>query len=148
VTECSEIRTRTVLHRAGVRCILGGLAGEFVKAAPELVWQRTESEAVQAIVHSIECNDRYEIWLLTGDRLIGMAVVVPDDDDHVGACLSVQWRFVLEEYRYAVGTKLQRAIKELARSLNYNIVAYTQRTGLGTYSLRYTKVRYPDGQED
>ena len=143
--ECNVIRTSRVLHRAGVRCLLDGLAAAFVHDAPELVWQRTEAEAIQTIVASIEAGDRYEISVLDGNNRVGLAIVVPDEDDHVGVCLSVQWRFVLPEYRGLAGFKLQRAVLALAKHLHYNVVAYTKRTGLGTYELRYVQLRCPHG---
>lgn len=123
------------------------LAAAYVADAPELVWKRSESEALAAIRRSVVENNRYEVSVWDGDKIVGVAIAVPDDDDHVGVCLSVQWRFVLPEYRGLAGVKLQRAIMHLARRLQFGIIAYTKRTGDAKYELRYIRVRNPHGQE-
>lgn len=142
------IRSRVRYRREFTPCISSGIAGEFVKDAPELVWFRTEAQALSAIESSIVRNARYELSVWNDNKLLGVAIAVPDDDDHVGVCLSIQWRFVLPEARGLAGIKLQRAILHLARRLGYPVVAYTKRIGCAKYELKYVRIRNAHGQED
>lgn len=117
------------------------LAHAYVADAPELIWQRTPTEALDAIRDSVMAYTRYELYVYSGSTLVGIAIAVPEEDDHVGKCLSVQWRFVLQEHRGPAGIKLQRLVLNLARYLQYKVVAYTKRVGDAKYELRYIKLR-------
>jgi hypothetical protein len=132
---------------AGAPCVSPGLAHEFCASAPELMWYRSEADACAAIQASITANDRYEFTVWDGIKLIGVAIVVPDQDDHVGVCLSVQWRFVATTHRGLAGYKMQRAILQFARANGWPVLAYTKRVGNARYELRYIRVGDTHGQE-
>lgn len=137
------ISSSTVWKHPGEPCVSNSIAHAFVKDAPELTWFRTEQAALECIRNSIECDGRYELTVWIGGNPVGVAIAVPEYDEHVGQCLSVQWRFVLPEHRGAAGAVLHRKLIKLAHILNAPVLAYTRRIGLGMYQLKYTKVRKP-----
>ena len=145
------MRSETRLYRAG-KCdvnwpVLFGM--QLVAEFPEFVWSRTPEQALAAIHQSICENQRHEIvvWDDSGTHL-GTAIVVQEDDMHVGHCLSVQWRFVHPEHRGVAGSALQRRVIALARELDISVIAYTKCIGLARYELRYNRVRRHNGKED
>lgn len=132
----------SVIHRLMWEpCISRRINHRFVQAAPELTWLRSEKEALQAILNSIEMDDRWELSVWDGPTLLGVAIAKEDQDDHVGPCLSVQWRFVLPEAEGLAGRKLQRGLVRLARGLGFKVLAYTKRTGNARYELKYLRLR-------
>jgi GNAT superfamily N-acetyltransferase len=141
------IRSRVSYKHEFSPCISGEIAHAYIKEAPELIWFRPEAEALSRIRDSIEANARWELSVWDDDKLLGVAIAVPDDDDHVGVCLSIQWRFILPEHRGLAGIKLQRAILHLAKRLGYPVVAYTKRIGCAKYELKYVRMRNARGQE-
>lgn len=131
----------TVARMPGELCASRAIAHRFVNDAPELTWFRTEAQALARIAESIEENSRWELTVWQGNELLGVAIAMPDDDDHVGICLSVQWRFVLPEHRGLAGIRLQRAIVQLAKEQQFPVIAYTKRTGHARYELKYVRMR-------
>lgn len=123
---------------------------QILDECPELLWQSTRAESWSRICYATESMERVEIVVRdTLGVLLGFAVVVDDDDSHVGPCLGVQWRYVFPEARGAVGRQLQREIVKFARECNYQIVAYTKRLGEGRYEINYKQLKEkPNGQEN
>lgn len=74
-------------------------------------------------------------------KLVACTVLVPDEDMHVGPCLTVMWNYVLPEYRGAIGRKFIRAAFREAVFQGLPIVAYTHRQGVGQYTTIYRRVR-------
>ena len=87
--------------------VLNGAAGELARVAvlalpavlefPELRQSEDYREDVHRVVTSLSEFDRFEIVTTIDQRVVGGAVIVLDDDQHVGPCLSLQWAYVLPE---------------------------------------------------
>ncbi|QJD54679.1 putative GNAT family N-acetyltransferase [Pseudomonas phage MR2] len=89
-----------------------------------------------------ELDDRIEITVRTPEgRLVGFAVVVNDEDDHVGECMGTQWHWVHPDHRGPVGRMILRAIIRLASHAGYKVVAYTKRLGVGRYEINYKQLK-------
>lgn len=134
---------------SGAPSISRHLENEFLAEAPELTWFRTPDVALANIQQSVREFDRYEIavWSERNSLPVGVAIVVEEFDDHVGQCLSVQWRFVRPAFRGCAGRELHRAVLRLAAQLDYPVVAYTRRIGLGKYELKYLRIRSSNEQK-
>lgn len=141
----------SVKHRApGDAACFRPLLDQIIAEFPEFTWQRSHSEAFKEICEETESIDRVEITVTDPDgALVGFAVVVDEEDPHVGPCLGVQWRYVSPSSRGPVGVALQRGIIKLARMVHYSVVAYTKRLGEGRYEINYLKLKEdPNGQEN
>lgn len=105
----------------------------------EFRWTSSLAEATQRILESLVANQRYELLALAGDVPAGFAAFVLDDDMHVGQCLSIQWHYVLPEYRaLGIGTQIMRAALRTARQHKVTL-AYSHRIGVGDYAIKYRR---------
>ena len=89
------------------------------------------------IVESVECNFRHEFRCIDGIHVVGAGFIVKGMDMHVGQCWSIQWAYVLPEYRArGAATPLYRKLLELAKrdGIPYS---YTRRTDTGQYTMKY-----------
>lgn len=114
---------------------------------PEFVWQRSEDRVIRSICESIRSVDRLELVASTDSGYqVGIMVLAEDEDMHVGRCLSVQWQYVLPEYRNAgIAHRFMRTAIQLARQEGYPVLAYSHRVGPGEYSIKYRRI---NGQEN
>lgn len=138
---------RTEGQAACFREVLGTILEEL----PELTWGGSRSECYQRICRSTEeLDERIEITVRDPmGRLVGFAVVVDDEDDHVGLCLGTQWHWVHPDHRGVVGRMILRAIIRIASHSGYKTVAYTKRLGVGRYEINYKQLKENlNGQED
>lgn len=131
-----------------VRKVLAGGATNLLPAVvsavgtlPELTWQRGFIDAVKAVAHSIEENERIEVIATLRGEVLGGAVLVIDDDMHVGPCLTVQWAYIKPEYRGA-GSGVYRQVLGVAKRLKTAVLAYSHRTADGVYQIRYRRVQH------
>ena len=109
---------------------------------PEFMWQRSEDQVIRSICESIRSVDRLEIVASTASGYqVGIMVLAEDEDMHVGRCLSVQWQYVLPEYRNAgIAHRFMRTAIQLARQEGYPVLAYSHRVGPGEYSIKYRRI--------
>jgi len=133
-------RTEGELGRVAV------LALPAVLEFPELRQSKDYREDVHRVVTSLSEFDRTEIVCTDNGVVVGGAVIVLDDDQHVGPCLSLQWQYVLPAYRNKrLGRYFVRELLRQAGWAGIKNVCYTHRTGVGKYTLTYREVRH--GQE-
>ena len=111
--------------------------------------QTTSLQDFRRRAHDSVCSlERLEVVAFVGGRAAGIAVLAVDDDLHVGECLSVQWQYVLPEFRnLGVSPAFLRVAKNLARQLNLPVIAFTHRLGPGVYKTSYRRVYGQKGQE-
>uniref|UniRef100_A0AAU6W305 GNAT family N-acetyltransferase n=1 Tax=Pseudomonas phage Ghuch01 TaxID=3138535 RepID=A0AAU6W305_9CAUD len=124
---------------------------QILDELPELNWGGTRAENMGRIINSTEeLDERIEITVRTPEgALVGFAVLVNDEDDHVGECLGTQWHWVHPDHRGPVGRLILRAIIRLASHSGYKVVAYTKRLGVGRYEINYKQLKEnTNGQED
>lgn len=124
---------------------------DILDELPELTWGGSRVECYERICRSTEeLDERIEITVRNPEgALLGFAVIVNDEDDHVGECLGTQWHWVHPDHRGPVGRMILRAIVRIASHSGYKVVAYTKRLGLGRYEINYKQLKEkPNGQED
>lgn len=108
----------------------------------EFQWQQSSVEFAQRFHASVLSNDRLEIMAFTdhGD-LAGILVLVDDDDEHVGRCVSVHWQYILPEHRNTgIARQFMRAAIQCAEQGGYSVLAYSHRVGPGEYSIKYRRI--------
>lgn len=129
-----------------IHLYLGCMAAEEF---PEFQWQRTAPEQANSIHQSIAANWRVERIAYTDWGLpVGILILTEDDDMHVGRCLSVQWQYVLPEYRNAgIAHQFMRTAIQLARQEGYPVLAYSHRVGPGEYSIKYRRINGKENQK-
>lgn len=133
---------KVLCRSGGEHCVSRLIMSSIVDEMPEFTWGSSRVEAVNRILDSIENEDRIEVtsWSPEGN-LEGVMILRADDDDHVGECLSVQWRFVLKGSRGIVGVRLQRELVSIARTNGFRVIAYTKSIGVGRYELTYKQLK-------
>ena len=84
---------------------------------------------------------RFEIGMHNGDQAVGGIILGPDEDIHVGPCLSVYAQYVLPEYRNR-GTSLRcmRLAEQAAITYGYTVLAYTHRVRDWRYETIYRRL--------
>lgn len=137
--------------------ILNGCAGEQASTSvlalpavlefPELRQSKDYRDDVHRVVSSLSEFDRTEILCIDGTTVVGGAVIVLDDDQHVGPCLTLQWQYVLPAYRSKqLGRLFVRELLRQAGWAGIRNVCYSHRKGVGKYTVTYREVK-PNGQE-
>lgn len=127
-------------------------AGESVQA-PELFY-RAWDECLESQVVDKErwvgsvlsrlagIDDRFEIGVHNGEHTVGGIILAPDDDVHVGCCMSVFAQYVMPEYRNkGVSMYCMRLALRVARDAGYKVLAYTHRVGVGRYETIYRRIK-------
>lgn len=106
---------------------------------PELQ-HRPLQEFLGHIVDTTEALHRVELELVVDGQQVGAAVLVPEEDMHVGPCVSVFWNYVAEEHRHLGFVQaVFRTLKAVARSMGIGMVAYTHRKSEGRYITQYRR---------
>lgn len=132
------MRTEIRLCAAGDRSVLAVLALPSALEFKELRQSTDYREDILRIAGSLAEFDRTEIVYYDGDKVVGGATIVLDDDQHVGVCLSLQWQYVLPAYRGKnLGAKFIRELKRQAQWAGIGNICYTHRTGIGRYEVVY-----------
>lgn len=106
-----------------------------VREAAVLAWyelpelqNQTRDQFVTRCLASCEKHSRVEMLLLFEGAVHGAAVITPDEDLHVGKCLSVQWHYVAPAFRNSgFAFKVLRTLRNVAQYAGYRSVAYTHR---------------------
>ncbi len=111
--------------------------------------QFTSLQEFKRRVHDSICSiERLEVLATVGGRPAGIAVLAVDEDLHVGLCLSVQWQYVLPEFRNAgVSPAFLRVARDVARKANLPTLAFTHRLGPGVYKTSYRRLYGKENQE-
>lgn len=136
------IISANVLTEGQPACFREVLA-DILEELTELTWGGSRVECYERICRSTEeLDERIEITVrdLKG-VLVGFAVIVNDEDDHVGECLGTQWHWVHPDHRGPVGRMILRAIIRIASHSGYRTVAYTKRLGVGRYEINYKQLK-------
>lgn len=132
---------------------LNGLAGEAahtrslalpaVLEFPELRQHTDYREDVHRVVSSLSEFDRTEVVAIDDGKVVGGAVIVLEFDQHVGPCMSLQWQYVLPEYRCKrLGVLFVRELLRQAGWAGIRNVCYTHRVGRGQYTVTYREVTH------
>lgn len=140
------MRVLHLIGAAGERAHTASLALPAVLEFPELRQSKDYREDVHRVVSSLSEFDRSEVVIIDDGKVVGGAVIVHDDDQHVGPCLTLQWQYVLPEYRKRnVGRLFVRELLRQAGWAGIRNVCYTHRIGVGRYTVTYREVK--NGQE-
>lgn len=84
---------------------------------------------------------RYEIGMHNGDQGVGGILLGPDEDIHVGPCLSVYAQYVLPEYRNrGISLRCMRLAVRAAIDFGYKVLAYTHRVHDWRYETIYRRL--------
>lgn len=111
----------------------------------ELRWAGSAEDAVQRFCTSVEAHNRVELVAYNDGRLVGGCVLVPDEDQHVGSCLTVMWHYVIPGMRHsAIGRRFMRLAVSCAKAGDFPVLAYSHRIGEGRYEITY---RWLHGQK-
>ena len=141
------MRVLHLIGAAGERAHTASLAMPAVLEFPELRQSEDYRDDVHRVVSSLSEFDRSEIVAIDNGKVVGGAVIVLDDDQHVGPCLSLQWQYVLPAYRSKqLGRLFVRELLRQAGWAGIRNVCYTHRVGAGKYTLTYREVKH--GQKD
>ncbi len=111
-----------------------------LKATPEMTWQMPKAEAACLLMDDIESHDRIEFYVHDKGQCVAFAALMADEDPNVGPCASIHSFFIRPEYRGALGQRMFREILRTARDEGHKVLGFTQRTGLGRYSLKYIQL--------
>lgn len=125
---------------AGLATYMRPFAEAVTQELPEYSWTSPEA-STERILRSVQANERIELVCKDNDTHTACAVLVPEEDDHVGPCLTVQWMYVMPAYRRTGLAKQLLAITaDLARALGLPAIAYTRRIGDVRYENVYRRV--------
>lgn len=131
---------------AGDLCLGGAVIPAVYDELPEFREGGTLPQVATRMIEATEQLDRHEVLAVLGGRLIGFACIADDVDMHVGRCLTLQWQYVVPEYRGIIGAKFLRLLVQLGRQLGYRTIAYSHRINQGHYAIKYRSISH--GQED
>lgn len=107
----------------------------------EFSWNRTRLEAAEQICADICENGRVELLAISAGAPAGILVLCHEHDNHIGECLGVQFNYVLPEYRnLGIVRQFFRMAEAIARENGIPVMAWTHRTGVGQYTLRYRRI--------
>lgn len=114
---------------------------DAVREFEEFSWARTKLEAGEQICSDMRENGRVEILAIVGNRPAGFIILCHEHDNHIGECLGVQFNYVLPEYRnLGIVRQFFRMAEAIARENGIPVMAWTHRTGVGQYTLRYRRI--------
>jgi predicted N-acetyltransferase YhbS len=111
---------------------------------PELGWGGSFDEVAARVRRETEQHTRVELVAYQDGHLVGCAVLVPDEDMHVGRNLSVMWNYVLTDHRGLIGREFMRLAVRIAKQWGFPVLTYTHRLGVGKYAITYRRLH---GQE-
>ena len=100
------------------------------------------SEFIPRVHQHLTRYDSLNLEARVGSELVGVCSVLVEDDVHVGECLSVQWQYILPQYRGVVGIHMMRWVFSVANRLRVQFVAYTQRKSDFEHVVKYKRMRY------
>lgn len=81
----------------------------------------------------------YEVRLMFGGIPVGMAIVVPEQDPHVGVCMTCMLAYVQPEHR--AQPWLIKSLNELAKASSVNTISWVHRVSKTKYNVYYRRVR-------
>lgn len=130
---------------AGSTTYMQPFAEAVTRELPEYSWTSPEA-STERILRSILANERIELVCKDSDTHAACAVLVAEEDDHVGPCLTVQWLYVMPAYRCTgLAKQLLVMTEDLARALGLPVIAYTRRIGDVRYENVYRRVNGQEG---
>jgi glyceraldehyde-3-phosphate dehydrogenase/erythrose-4-phosphate dehydrogenase len=117
------------------------LLPEALAETPELGWGGSFAAISARVCAETEQHTRVELVAKDQEgRLVGCAVLVPDEDLHVGQCLSVMWNYVLPDHRGTIGRQFMRLAVKVAQYWELPVLSYTHRLGVGRYAITYRRL--------
>lgn len=124
------------------------LLPEALAETPELGWGGSFDEVAARVRRETEQHTRVELVAHNQDgRLVGCAVLVPDEDLHVGRSLSVMWNYVLPDYRGSIGRQFMRLAVQVAKQWGFHVLSYSHRKGIGRYAIVYRRLHGEESKE-
>ncbi|QPP21148.1 hypothetical protein AIIMSPaA1_021 [Pseudomonas phage AIIMS-Pa-A1] len=133
--------------KAGTPSELQGLCWLAIQELEEFTLFRSKDDALNAMLDSIEGNDRTELLVFRDGQLAGGTCIVFEDDPHVGPCVTAQWQYVLPRYRNT--GVVREFIRELHRQAGWGqipLVCWSHRESDSRYTIHYRRAK-PYGQE-
>lgn len=130
---------KIVQLEAGDPSLVPYLAGLAWKECEELQ-VRPQSAWTEHITSLAESAPRYELgYVVDGQAVAGM-VLVPDNDVHVGPCLTVLTQYVRKEYRSTrMCLGMMRQAVRIAREAGFTCLAWSHRVGPWRYEIIYRR---------
>ncbi|QHJ82568.1 MAG: hypothetical protein [Bacteriophage sp.] len=107
---------------------------------PEFTWGGSPADVALRVRRETEQHTRVELLAYEQGCLVGCAVLVPDEDLHVGRSLSVMWNYVLPGHRGLIGRQFMRLALRVAKEWGFPILSYTHRKGVGQYAITYRRL--------
>jgi GNAT superfamily N-acetyltransferase len=136
------------VRNAGDPCMGEWILPEVLDEVEELTWQEDKPTALQRMLLSAVEQDRIELAVFDGSRIVGFCALAEDYDIHVGRCLTVMWDYVVPSHRGGnVGQLMLRAAMQRARQHGFAVLCYTHRTSPGTYQVKYKRLEKLYGQK-
>jgi len=129
-----------VQRTPGQPCLGASLIPAGYAEFPEFREGGTLEQVTSRLREAMESLDRYELVVSERGAVVGYACAALDEDLHVGLCLTLQWQYVLPEYRGAVGREFVRWLLRKARSSGLKHVAYSHRINQGHYAIKYRRI--------
>lgn len=127
-------------RRIGDPSFISWFTADAYNQFAEMRWG-TYEECHKRITESTESVERVELLAIHDGKPAGICVLVQEVDAHVGPCIGVMWQYVLPWAEQAgISRAFLRYAERLARNLNIPAIAWTHRTGLGVYSVRYRRL--------
>lgn len=124
------------------------LLPQALAETPELGWGGTYDEIAERVCRETEQHTRVELVAYNQDgRLVGCAVLVPDEDLHVGRSLSVMWNYVSPDYRGSIGRQFMRLAVQVAKQWGFPVLSYSHRKGVGKYAITYRRLHGEESKE-
>lgn len=118
------------------------LIPHVLEATPEMLWQSSIEEATERMHEASQGFERVELCLRDPlGALVGFAVLVEDSDSNIGDVCSIQWLYVLPEYRGVGGRMLLKECMKVTQGSGYEVMAYTKRLSEGRFELTYRRLK-------
>lgn len=126
---------------AGQDTYMRPFAEAVTQEFPEYRWVTDRAASIERFVNAIEANERVELVYKDAGQPVAGAVLVAEEDVHVGPCLTVQGLYVMPAYRAAgLAAELLQQAEQLARSLGLSVLSYTRRIGDVRYENVYRRL--------
>ena len=109
--------------------------GEF----PELRGQGWYAFVERFLESVPEERVEFRLYKTGTEEVVACAIVVLEEDMHVGQCLTVQWNYCLPQYRGSWFRTVYKHLRQIAVELEVPWVAYSHRSGDAEYKIKYRR---------
>lgn len=126
---------------AGSTTYMRPFAEAVTQEFPEYRWTTSREVSIERFVNAIEANERVELVYKDDKHHAAGAVLVAEEDVHVGPCLTVQGLYVMPGYRTAgLAAELLSQAEHVAKQTGLQVLSYTRRIGDVRYENIYRRL--------